>query len=356
MNLINSNNRCSEGKFQIIEWTPLHTRVIAHRIGDGTLNYYKKIVWDNKHIEGMLGLLNKLNIKYWKPIKGDKYGTYKMVLPKFLFEEFSNKFDRDYNQNIEDPCYLLDSIQLLDKEHKLQALCALITDDGSFVNWVPVIFEDQNEKTVMKVKRLWDSLFPGNSRVSYILTKKGTKVYHLYSNRDGVIKLFKEIKNAKNKFGDFADLWHKQKDLETRFKKATNKRADVLYETKVNKERWKNVVLDGFKSKRILRFSEIKKILNLDKYRTWRITNKLVKERKIFLIDAGNKSRYSLEDIDISQDHRERVILDFVKNNKIIKTRDVCKLLDLKMGQSYKILKRMVNKKIIKQSRDYYSL
>lgn len=28
----------------IMKWTPLHTRIISHRIGDGTVNFYKRYI------------------------------------------------------------------------------------------------------------------------------------------------------------------------------------------------------------------------------------------------------------------------------------------------------------------------
>lgn len=342
-------------KATIKEWSPLHTRIIASRIGDGTLNFYKRVVWDNKHIDKMTKLFDILNIKHWKPVIGDKYGTYKFVLPSFIFREFSNRFNKEYPRIIEDKRYLLDSINKLDRPNKIQAICSLIVDDGSFVNWRPVIFEDQDKAVVLKVKELWDSLFPETSKMSYITTKKGTKVYHLFSNRDGVIELFNEIQESKKKFGDIADLWHKQKDLEDRFEKATNKRAKTLYETKQKKKYWKEKILDEFKRNKNLEFSEIKNLLNIHDDRIRNIIKELEKENKIFIIRAGNRSRYSLEKEDISQEYRERIIINFLTKNKSIKTKDVCKLLNLKMSQSFKSLKRMVNKDLLKQEwQNYY--
>lgn len=31
-----------ENKLEEIGWTPLHTRILAHRIGDGSVNHYGK--------------------------------------------------------------------------------------------------------------------------------------------------------------------------------------------------------------------------------------------------------------------------------------------------------------------------
>jgi len=344
----------SQNKIQ--KWTPLHTRIIASRIGDGTLNFYNKVVWDNKKINEMVSLLKQLNISHWKPIIGDRYGTYKLILPSHLFKEFSRIFNKDYNKLITSKVYFLDCIKELDNSHKLQALCSFIFDDGSFVNWRPVIFEDQDKEVVLNVKEIWDSLFPKTSKMDYIVTKKGTKVYHLFSNRDGVIKITNEIKEAKRKFGHLADLWHKQETLEKRFKKATNKRAIILNETKTSKLGWKNKLLEELKKNNELTFNQIKDILYLSQDRTRTLVKNLLNNQDICLIKAGNRSRYSLKEKDISQQRREKLILRFLKENRVITTKCACHLLDLGKSHSYKILKKMVNKGILEQKWQYYLL
>lgn len=136
---------------EINEWTPLHTRFISHRIGDGTVNVYGKPVWDNKHITEFVKLAEFLNFKLWKPVKGDSFGTYKIVMPRYAFEKFGKIFNKDIEMLIQDPVYLLDAIKELPEEHKLQTILALITDDGSCKGWLLVVFEDQNKETVDKV-------------------------------------------------------------------------------------------------------------------------------------------------------------------------------------------------------------
>ena len=68
-----------------------------------------------------------------------------------------------------------------------------------------------------KVKDLWDSLFPNTSSVCIYITKKGTKVYHLFSKREGIILLQQKIFESVEKYGSLANLWWKQKDLDLSF-------------------------------------------------------------------------------------------------------------------------------------------
>ena len=135
-------------------WTPLHTRIISHRIGDGTVNFYGHAVYDNKHVNHFMELANQLSIKLWKPVKGDIYNTKKIVIPKVLFEKFSKIFNVNPDKIIRDPVKLLELISHFPEEHKLQTIFALIVDDGSCSDWRITVFEDQNKYVFDIVKNL----------------------------------------------------------------------------------------------------------------------------------------------------------------------------------------------------------
>lgn len=296
MNLTKMMKNEIEDRLLNINWTPLHTRLISHRIGDGTVNFYGHFVYDNKSVKHFLDLVDKLNINIWGPIKGDCYNTKKIIIPKKIFNNFSNLFNLTSEKLLRDPVRLLDFISQLPEEHRLQAVFALIVDDGSCNRWMITIFEDQNKLVFDEVKKLWDSVFPNTSSVYVQTTKKGTKVYHLNSNRNGVILLQEKIFKAVKKYGPLANLWWKQKDLDERYSKAVSKRAKQLNYTKEFTEENKQRILNYFIKNKFITTKDTMKLLNLSLDRTRLILNKLIQESKIFLIDAGRKSYYILQD------------------------------------------------------------
>ena len=354
MNLIENN-------LEKHNWTPLHTRLISHRIGDGTVNLRGHYVWDNKNADEFIELAKKLNIKIWGPTICKKYGTNEIIINKKLFQKFANIIDADPKRLLKDCSYLIDNVMKLPKDHQIQTLLALIVDDGSCKNWRVTLFEDQDKGVVDKVHKLWDSFFPNTSSPYCHITKNKTPVHHIMIKRDGIIQLKKETDKAVNKFGDLAGLWWKQKDLDIRYNKATSKRAKQLRETEENKEIWENKTLDYLKENKVMTFSKLMGLLNLSKDRTRGTLKKLIKEKKIFVTNAGSKSRYTLEKEDNSLEYRQNLILDYLKENKTISNKECRKLLNLKAARTYVTLRKLIDKGIIKQhkpspQKTYYSL
>lgn len=338
-----------EDRLLSINWTPLHTRLISHRIGDGTVNFYGHAVYDNKHIKHFSELADKLNVKLWIIMKGDSYGTKKVIIHKKSFKKFSKVLNVNSEDIIKDPVKLLEVILQLPEEHKLQTIFSLIVDDGSCKDWMITIFEDQNEEIFDKVKYLWDSLFPDTSTTYIYTTKEGTKVYHLKTNREGIIQLQQKIYKAVEKYGSLANLWWKQKDLDLRYSKAVSKRAKQLNHTKKYSAKNKQRILNYLRKNKFITVREVMKLLNLSLDRTHLVLNKLVDENKIFVTKAGGKSRYSIEHEDISIGNRSKIITEYLKNHKKIYNRDVRKLLNLGEERSYAILKELTHRGILKQ-------
>lgn len=275
-----------------MKWTPLHTRIISHRIGDGTVNFYKRPVWDNKRPEGFLSLCKSLKINLWKPTTSDSYGTQKIVIPISLYKEFAKLNKKDFRKLVEDREYLLETILTLPFEHRLQAMLSLIFDDGSCRSWMLVAFEDQDLKVAKLAQELWESLFPFTSRLDYHTTKNGTKIYHLYVNRNGIIQLYEEIQKLKTKYGNLSGLWQKEKDLHKRYIKATSENAKRLEETRKNEEKWKENLLEFSKLNGYVTIPIAKRFLNLSTDRAYRVLSILKKDKKLKVKFEGNKSRF----------------------------------------------------------------
>lgn len=341
-------------------WTSLRTRILAHRIGDGSCNHYGHFEYTNKHMEEFIELLNILNIKYWDPVVSDKYGTKKIILHKKTFKDFASLFKINHKELIKNPVLLLETIAKLPEEHRLQAILAFIVDDGSCTAWMPIIFEDMNKEVFDKVKDLWDNMFPLTSRIYLYKTKKGTIVYHLAINREGIISLILSIKESVKKYGEYSNLWWKQNKFDNRYLKAISDRAKLLAETRVDEDKWGETILNYLKENKYLTFTKAQKILNLSKDRTILVLSKLVTDGNLFLTDAGSKSRYSITYEDVSFENRTRLIIEFIKANGRIYNKDCRELLNLGSAQSYKILKKIEVQELIKQNNKrrgtYYTL
>jgi len=203
-------------------------------------------------------------------------------------------------------------------------------------------------------------LFPLTSRDYTQITKKGTKVYHLDINREGLIILVKNIEEVIRKYGNYAGLWWKQKDLKIRYSKTVSERAKLLNETRINGNKKAEIILNYLKEKEYVKFTEIQKIINLSRDRTYLVLSKLVNNGRLFVIKAGSRGRYSLKNEDISFENRKRMIIEFIKNNGKIYNRDCRNLLNLRLDRCYKILKDMVRLGLVKQIKEkgttYYVL
>src|ERR1700690_958119 len=79
-----------------LEWTPLCTRFLAHRLGDGTVNVHGRAVWDNNRPEHFLKLCELLKIDVWKPTKSGK--CTKIIMPNCIFDEYANLYG--YNSKL----------------------------------------------------------------------------------------------------------------------------------------------------------------------------------------------------------------------------------------------------------------
>lgn len=275
-------------------WTPLHTRLVSHRIGDGGVNTYGHYTWDNKKPEKFIELAKKLDIKIWGPIQSDKWGTQKIIIHKKLFQKFGRITKSDEHGLLEDPVYLLEIIKELPKEHQLQTMLAILVDDGCCKNWMLILFEDQHKEIVEAVYELWNSLYPNTATIKVYLTKKKTKVYHIFVNRDGIIQLYEDLEKTTKKFGELAGIWWKSDALYKRYLKTISDSARKCNETKILRETRKNQVINNLKKQNSMTFRNIKYLLDLSDDRTRLIVKDLINEKRIVLIGKTKFSKYCL--------------------------------------------------------------
>jgi len=134
-----------------------------------------------------------------------------------------------------------------------------------------------------------------------------------------------------------------------RYSKAINERAKQLNFTKEFSEDNKKKILDYMGKNKPITIKDAMKLLNLSIDRTRLVLNKLFRENKIFVIKAGSKARYSIEDENISMENREKIIVDYLKSNKRIYNMGARKLLNLGSERVYAILKSLTHKGILQQ-------
>ena len=77
------------------------------------------------------------------------------------------------------------------------------------------------------------------------------------------------------------------------------------------------------------------------------------KKKSIYLTKIGRKSRYTLKKEDDGFNQWSKKILSYLEKHKYTKNKEVKELLEFSSSYSYKILKKMVNEKILKQTSLY---
>lgn len=276
-------------------WTPLHHRIISHRLGDETLNFYKRVSWDNKHIIGFYILCKILKIKLWNPTRSDSYGTMKIIIPNYLYKSFAVIYGKDYERLKADRLYLLDSTMELSDDYRLQTILSLIVDDGSCTSWLLVVFEDTDKAVVEKVQTLWESLFPGTSKINYLVTKRGKRVYHLYANRNGIIMLYGKLEQTLETYGPFSGLWWKEETFRKRYLKAISPRAKMLEERRKMKEKWACTVLNLIERQGYATMADVQEVLRVSYDRALLVVHDLRRGKKLKLVGYTHQTKYVLE-------------------------------------------------------------
>lgn len=304
--------------FNTIEnWTPLHTRLLSHRLGDGTINVYRHAVWDNNRPKYFIDLLNHLGIKFWNPTKSGS--TTKIVIPDLIFDEYAKIYNYNSLELRKNPNYLVKTFLSRNEDDIIQVLCACMFDDGSAKNWQPILFEDQKEELVENILQLWNLVIGFGAKINYATkTKKGTQMYHLVLSRDGFLSFYKKINDSIKKFGYLAGLWEKQNDLDIRYNVATNIRAQKLSETKNEINNWLEKLVLIAKSEKQLRFKDIKNYFNLSKDRTRNLINKAIYNGVLIKCGELQSAYYTLPEYKHIQHKVNLYKFDKTKKNKEI--------------------------------------
>jgi hypothetical protein len=235
------------------------------------------------------------------------------------------------------------------EEHRLQAVLAAIFDDGSIKSWELCVFKDWHEPVVNGVRALWESLFQGTSRVYTFLTPKGTRVFELRANRDGILQLWEKVQDAVKTYGPLAGLWEKETELAERVSRAQTRRAMTLCRTRENAGAWREAICNYAAERPSFSREEVSRLLGVSRYGAYRQLRRLRIEGRIFTIRAGNRARYSAIYEDTRDSARFQRIAGLASEQGRVCNRDVRLLFGLGEARAYVLLKRMVGRGLLSE-------
>ncbi len=290
-------NRKVTFKFPII-YTPLHTRLLAHIIGDSALEK-NSCRWYQKNIEGLQALskliknLININTKIIKDTCG---------IPFLLIKIICSVLDI----NITDikKCAYVSSIAELSKDHKIQFLSGIIVDEGS-IRKSTINITNTNYNLLRGLVKILDSLSYSHSGIKRVknceigkkiwIKNKECKInfqqYILTVHADSIFKLNKELKKHIQKYGKVAGLWHKQHALNHWAKK-----VDINYIHKARKTK-RHIIPKIFQlvEQKPYKVGEIAQILDISYIRAYKILYRLKNRGEIKKCSAGIFSSNNFE-------------------------------------------------------------
>jgi len=166
----------------------------------------------------MIDLIFKLtNIKI-KKCKKDSYGI-PIVLGEIVGAAL--KLSRS---NLKTP-KVIEKVNLLPKEFKIQLLAALVVDEGH-ISKSCIKITNTNQKLLLSLRKLMVSLGYSCSNIKNYRNRIGGKIYikdryasvnyNIYDlciHADGLLKFKEDLDNMIKKYGKIMGLWHKQDDL-----------------------------------------------------------------------------------------------------------------------------------------------
>lgn len=195
-----------------LKLTPLHLRVVAHLIGDGT---YSSSQWNQlKEYESyMLGLLSQIcvNVKPCHYSHPRRVNTYTNIhIPRFLIKMWEAKL----GCKIDTPEFIK-NISNFPLAYRVELLLALLVDEGSIPKRPTNIFFAMRDYEISKaVFELCRSLKYKVNFKEYF--SEGKPFYMISFPVEAILALEKDVKNIEEKYGKFAGLWYKTNDLKRR--------------------------------------------------------------------------------------------------------------------------------------------
>jgi len=240
--------------------TPLVIRLVAHLIGDGSVGN-----GNFRYSQQNVDYIQKLSEILTNPVKNlkkskilNKDGTFKEFqfnIPSFVIKSVSSSLNINV-VNIKNHIFLEKCLNL-QKDYKIQVLCAIFVDEGS-VEGKTIRMSDK--KVVQKICDLIDSLgYKRGEMTSFsnILYYNDipyiAKTYNVQFWAIGLKKFLVDIKNSIKKYGPFAGLWNKQSNLKNKVKSHDFEYIENIDKFRVLKENIKKEL----RRKKILKLRDV---------------------------------------------------------------------------------------------------
>ena len=277
-------SECPEQKKYKIEFplkiNPLHTRMAAHIIGDGSITAikeYKEFSWWQKDISPM----EKLQcILFGISLKNQKN---KIIIPKINIKLINAVVNLDMKK-LNKEGFLKACLQL-PREHKVEILTAIVEDEGSF-DKNRLIIRMSDGRLMVLICHLIDSLKYDRTKLrtffqNSTFLKKKTLMYRTDLNIRAIKTYHKDLEKLKQRYGKIAGLWTKDRKLEELSKNSTLMDGYDRHKVLIPK------VLERFLNKRRILFLEIKKTFNLTDNETVSILRCMINKNLIKRIKKG---------------------------------------------------------------------
>lgn len=222
----------------------IHTRIVSHIIGDGTIT--SNYTWCQKDISPMKNLQERLF--------GRSLGTESNVItiPRILIKIVKKSLN--LKQKNLTKINLLSSLLKLPKEHKIQVLTAIIEDEGTCdINRITIRMKDK--EIMVLITKLMDSLNYARSNLTRQYYKRyGVKyeVWRVSMNIKGIKKYWSDLEDIEKTRGLSLSLWKKRekvKELSTHKSNIDGWNRNKRLRLEILKlGRFKNISFDSIKT------------------------------------------------------------------------------------------------------------
>jgi len=277
-----------------IKISPSIIRILAHSIGDGSLDENGMQYGQKAGVESMKSLILTLiepngNLKmmdHYKNTRGKleymQYINVPMIFAKAVASYFKIKI-----KEIESYIFL-DKLLTLPKEYRVQALVALYVDEGC-INTKAIRMKDKG--IIKSISKLMDSLGYKRSKVTYSRWKgmcfgkyRETDVYDVLLWSEGFLNFYKDINDCIQKYNNkYLGLWHKDKELENKIESIDISAIKYKKEAKY----LRNKIIDILNTRRIIILGELAKEFNINEDRMYYLLKFLRINNKVKRIKYG---------------------------------------------------------------------
>lgn len=207
-------------------YTPLVLRTVAHTPGDGCVGERSgEVVWTQKVPKFMTKLLKKL-LTSRKALKMSGASVYKITIPKFLVK-VNCLILRIVPSELKSQKFV-HSVMDLPRQYKVQALLALIVDEGAINPRGEISIVMKKRSMVKAYAELCDSLGYSRSRVKRVQYNSKFGLARMWKFRilaDGIREIYKDYVNTLEAFGRVGGLWDKDKKFIKRCQLALSRKA-----------------------------------------------------------------------------------------------------------------------------------